>query len=66
MFTLSGLSLMKVEGKLKKKKDYFEEKTREFDQSYLCFKKIVDVSKQSGYKIERLKDLLEVEKDTHK
>lgn len=64
LFTLSGLSLMKVEGKLKKKKDYFEEKTREFDQSYLCFKKIVDVSKQSGYKIERLKDLLEVGKDT--
>ncbi|MCL6097069.1 MAG: alpha-amylase family glycosyl hydrolase [Bacteroidetes bacterium] len=66
LFTLSGLSLMKAEGKPKKKKDYFEEKTKEFDQSYLCFKKLVDVSKQSGYKIERLKDLLDVGKDTYK
>ncbi len=64
LFTLSGLLLMKAKG-MSKKKDYFEKKSKEFHNSYLCFQTLVDVARQSGYKIERLKDLLGNKKATN-
>ena len=58
LLTLSGISMMKVEEKVKMKKDYFEEKSKHFKQNYSCYQTLVDISKKSEYKLERLKHLL--------
>jgi glycosidase len=58
MFTLSGIHLMYSKESENESQDYYEEKALQFNKLILRLKELLDISKRSEYKLEKLKELI--------